>query len=282
MAEYAALRTTLGAFSLLGLDRASRVGGALFGAIGPRMGISRVARRNIERALPHYTPEQIDAVIAGMWNNLGRIVAEYPFLERIGRERVSITNPELLPQAVRDGGAAIFASGHIANWEIMPMRMLQENIFVNPVYRAPNNPYVDALLLKYRSAHGQLRSFGKSRKGLTQCLRAIQKNEAIGMLIDQKMNTGIEAKFFGHPAMTSTAFVELSRKTAVPLIPGRIVRNNGANFTITLYPPLVVEGRETRDVVADMHGYLEEWIKDKPEQWLWIHRRWKEARKKRK
>lgn len=272
MVEYAGLRTLLGLFWVMGLDAASAMGGALFETLGPRMGISRVGRRNIKRAFPDFTDEQVDATLRGMWNNLGRVMAEYPHLKRIADERITIEGLENMPP----NGNALFVSGHIANWEVMPIYMIRHGVLINPVYRAPNNPYVDRLLLKYRSAGGELRSFGKNLRGLTQSLQALQKGESVGMLIDQKMNTGIEAMFFGHPAMTSTAFVELSRKTGVPLMPGEIKRENGARFALRLHPALPVEGRETQEVVAQMHGILEDWIRKNPAQWLWIHRRWKE------
>lgn len=271
--EYAALICALSVFRVLPLDMASALGGAIFRTIGPRMGANKTALRHIALAFPEYDPAHVAQIAKGMWDNLGRVVAEYPHLDKIGRERVVLKTPEYVPPA----GAALFVSGHLGNWEAFTQGMvLRYGVAMNPVYRAPNNPYVDKLILKYRAAGGRLRSFGKNRKGLAETLKALQNGEVVGMLIDQKMNTGIEVPFFGHPAMTSTAFVELSRKLGCPLVPGRLVRTQGANFEIWLEPHLNVEGRSTEEVVGEMHRKLEGWIREYPEQWLWLHKRWKD------
>lgn len=269
--EYGLL-TLLGIYAILPTQAASAMGGAIFRAIGPHMGISKVARRNIAAAFPNWDQTQIEQTLTDMWDNLGRIIAEYPHLEDIARNRTTFVNGVVFHQ----GRATLYVSGHIANWEILPAALLfQQDIVMHSAYRAPNNPYVDALVVKYRAFGGRLRSFGKHRKGLAGIMQALQGGENVGMLIDQKMNTGIEAAFFGRVAMTSTAFVELSRKLGCPLVPGRIVRLPGCRFIMEGFPPIAVGDRPTEDIVADMHQVLENWITEHPGQWLWLHRRWK-------
>ncbi|MCB1538300.1 MAG: lysophospholipid acyltransferase family protein [Rhodospirillales bacterium] len=272
--EYALLRGFLGVCAVLPVDAASGMGAVILGAIGPRMGISRTARANIERAFPEWTPAQVKACVGGIWRHFGRVIAEYPHLETIARSRVTYLNLEVF-EALR-GRTVLFVSGHIGNWEVMPPALLLgQGITMHSAYRAPNNPLVDRLIVRLRGFGGRLKSFGKHRKGLAEILRALEGGESVGMLIDQKMNTGIEVPFFGRPAMTSTAFVELARKTGCPLVPGHIARTKGCHFVFSLEPPIAVAGRETETVVREMHGFLERWIRATPEQWLWMHRRWK-------
>ena len=276
--EYGALRAALFVYGVLPVDVASVCGGALFRAIGPFMGISKVARRNIAMCFPAKTATEIEAIVKGMWDNLGRVVAEYPHLKEIASStRVTFRNPERFETIRASGKAAIMVSGHIGNWEVLPPALtFVQNMPMHSVYRAPNNKLVDALLVRLRSFNGRLRSFGKNRKGLAETMRALQDGSVVGMLVDQKMNTGIEAQFFGKPAMTSTAFVELSKKLGCPVIPGRIVRTGGCKFEIELFEALIVDGRDTAAIVADMHAHLERWITEHPDQWLWLHRRWKQ------
>ncbi|HEY8964496.1 MAG TPA: lipid A biosynthesis acyltransferase [Alphaproteobacteria bacterium] len=270
--EYALLRSFLGLFALLPTETASNAGGAIFRTIGPLMGISKVAKRNMQRAFPHWDDVQINTNLKNMWDHLGRIVAEYPHLEDIAKNRTTL---EQDPNTSLDG-AVIFAGGHIGNWEVMPPTLLyQAGIEMHAAYRAPNNPYVDKLVVQYRSARGRLKSFGKTRGGLAGILKLLQDGGRIGMLIDQKMNTGIEASFFGHPAMTSTAFVEMARKTGCALVPFRCIRLPGCRFIVQTFSALPIDGRTTEEVVAHMHSILESWINAHPEQWLWLHRRWK-------
>lgn len=278
MLEYGALRAVHAVFAVLPVDMASNVGAAIFRTLGPLMGISRVGRRNIARVFPSYTRDQVETVLRGMWDNLGRVFAEYPHLEEIARNRVVFTTPKPYHDAGVRQTPTLFVGGHFANWEVLPPAMLlHHNITMHSAYRAPNNPYVDQYILKLRGFGGRLKSFGKTRRGLTDILRAMQAGDPVGMLIDQKMNTGIETKFFNYPAMTSTAFVELARKMNCPLIPGRIVRTKGCNFEIDAADDIAVGDRPTEDVVADTQRVLEDWILQHPEQWLWIHRRWKDA-----
>lgn len=272
--EYGLLKAYLGLLGVLSPEGASALSGAIFGTIGPLMGISKIGRRNIALALPHLTRSEVNTVMRGMWVHFGRVIGEYPHLEEIVKTRTLFRNPEKFSGL--HGKAVIFVSGHVGNWEVLPPAILfGQNIAMHSAYRAPNNPLVDTLLVRLRGFGGALRSFGKTRSGLGEIYRALQNNEAVGMLIDQKMNTGISVPFFNRPAMTSTAFVELARKTGCPLVPGRSIRVKGCQFEIDMCDPIPVGDRPTEDVVRDMHDILEGWIREYPEQWLWIHKRWK-------
>src|SRR5947208_743959 len=109
-------------FGRLPIDAASTVGGALARWIGPRLGISRRARRNLRAALPELTPAQIERILRGMWDNLGRVAAEYPHLRRIrvfeADGRVETRGIEHLDQALAAGRRVVMFGGHLANWEI--------------------------------------------------------------------------------------------------------------------------------------------------------------------
>lgn len=274
--EYAALRLMLEIFALLPAPYASAAGGAIFRTLGPLMGIDRVARRNLAGAFPDWPRDRIDTTAKEMWDNLGRALAEYPHLAAIARNHTTFRNPEALIALRDDRQPGVLVGGHVGNWEVIPPAMLfQFHFAMHPLYRAPNNPFVDELLVKIRGCGGRLQSFGKNRRGLGQTLKMLESGGHVGMLIDQKMNTGVEALFFNKPAMTSTAFVELARKMNCPLVPVRCIRIEGCRFEIELGTPLMVADRPTEDVIADMHALLENWIREYPAQWLWLHRRWK-------
>jgi len=281
MAEYALLRAALFVFAVMPPEGASNLGGAIFRTIGPRMGISRTARRNLRNCFPDWDDAQIEKTVTGMWDNLGRIVAEYPHIEEIAKNRTDFHPCPRATQAANEKQSILFATGHYGNWEVLPGSALYHlGVHVHVAYRAPNNPYVDRLIVRLRGLGGKLKSFGKTRRGLADIMMALKGGETVGMLVDQKMNTGIEAPFFGQPAMTSTAFVELPQKLGCPLIPARSVRKGPARFDVFLEDEIPVKDadgipRATEDVVADMHNVLERWIREYPDHWLWLHRRWK-------
>ena len=277
--EYFALSAVLGLFTLIQPDRASRWGGWLARQIGPRLGIHRLAQKNLQAALPGKTPEDYDAILKGMWDHLGRMVAEFPDLEFLIHD-LEIAGVEHLQNAYAKQSQVILFSGHIGNWEIMAPTLLRQRIPVDLVYRAPNNPYVARLLDKYRSLNGRLKLLPKSRSGTRQMVESIRTGRSIGILIDQKYNEGIETLFFGRPAMTSPAFVLMGQKYGCPVVPFRVERIEGIRFRLSFYPPLVLVNesgadRPAADVIDDAHTLLESWIAERPDQWLWIHHRWK-------
>jgi KDO2-lipid IV(A) lauroyltransferase len=143
-----------------------------------------------------------------------------------------------------------------------------------PIYRAPNNPFSDKLLKWARSMGGKLKTIPKSKTGTRQLVKALQEGAHIGMLIDQKYNEGIEADFMGRPAMTSPVYAQLAQKFDIPLIPLRIERTEGPNFRVTVFPPLETRNKNIEEIIDESHKLLGNWIKEKPEQWLWLHRRW--------
>ena len=270
-------------FRVMPLDAASACGGWLGRNIGPHLSASRKALKNLHAALPGKTDAEYTAIIEGMWDNLGRTIAEYPHLDKIGRNRTICINREALQKLSSDNLPGVLFTGHLANWEVSATGLLhQGGLPVDIVYRTPNNPWVAELLDRARSLNHRLPTIPKSRSSVRAMIQTMQQGRHIGMLIDQKYNEGIAVPFFGIPAMTSPAFVQLCQKFKCPLVPGRIERLNGARFRMTIYEPLkLFDDNGTplpvEAVIAVAHAHLESWIREKPEQWLWLHRRWDPA-----
>ncbi len=263
-------------FSVLDVDRASGLGGWIGRALGPRLAANRKALRNLRLALPGKSDDEYRKILLEMWDNLGRTFAEYPHLETIARTRVTATGTDYLKTIVDNKTSCIFFTGHLANWETAAAYAHTMGLDLDLIYRAPNNPYVEGILQRCRSLHGKLVTYPKSSQGMRDIVSALKSGRNIGILIDQKYNQGLPMPFFGRTAMTSPAFVQLAQKFSSPLHPGRVERVEGARFRITIFPEIETKGRAVEDVIARSHALLEEWISDKPGQWLWLHRRWRE------
>ncbi len=264
---------------ILGLSKlmptlwASNLGGWIGRTIGPRLAASRKARANIQMALPDKTEEEITQILTGMWENLGRVMMEYPHIKNIAKNHTEIIGIDIFK--ANQSTAPIFISAHLGNWEVCPPAFfLQTGIRVNPIYRAPNNPFSDKILNKVRTVNGALTPIPKSRGGTRNIVKTLQSGEGIGLLIDQKLNEGIKADLFGHPAMTSDHFAKLAQKLDCPIIPLQIERIKGINFRITVSEPLDIINKSSDEIVTETHSLLENWIGKRPEQWLWLHRRW--------
>jgi len=270
-----------GAFGLVPLEWASAVGGALGRTIGPRLGITKRARLNIARALPELSQAEVSPLIAGMWDNLGRVVAEYPHLRRIRvfepGGRVETRGFEHMDRAVATGRRMIIFSGHIANWEIGMLAAVQYGISVAQIYRAPNNPFIGRMITRFRGTGGEL--IPKGTVAARRAIAVLRRGSHLTMLADQKMNDGIPVLFFGRPAMTSSALAALALRFDCDVLPARVERLARARFRLTVFPPLPLprSGDHHADVAALMtqvNRILEQWIRDRPGEWFWLHRRW--------
>ena len=270
-----------GAFGLLPLDWASAVGGAVARRIGPSLAISKRARRNLGRAFPGLPQIEIERIVAGMWDNLGRVAAEYPHLREIrvfeAGGRVETHGFEHMDRAVAAGRRMIIFSGHIANWEIGLLAAVQYGISVAQIYRAANNPLVDRMITRFRGDAGEL--IPKGTVAARRAIAVLRRGDHLTMLADQKMNDGIPVPFFGRPAMTTSALASLALRFDCDVLPARVERLGGARFRLTVFPPLPLprSGDHHADIAALMsqvNSILEEWVRDRPEQWFWVHRRW--------
>ncbi len=263
------------------IDRASAVGGWLARTIGPRIGISRRARRNLERAFPDRTRAEIDAIIVDMWDNLGRVAAELPHVSRLdpfaNDGRFELCGFARVDTAKALGKPMIFFAGHLANWEIPAMVGRRYGVPAHLIYRPANNPWIDELYREGREfAHVLI---AKGAVGARLAIEALKNGQPLGLLIDQKMNDGIAVPFFGRDAMTAPALGSLALRFDCTVLPVQVERLGGARFRVTIHPPLELarSGDRQQDIYETMrraNALLEDWIRQRPGQWLWLHRRW--------
>jgi KDO2-lipid IV(A) lauroyltransferase len=267
---------------MLSIDASSAVGGAVARTIGPWIGVSRRARKNLRDVFPEKSDAEIEALIRDMWDNLGRVAAEYPHLARILAThpdgRIEVRGMEHVERAKARGTSIIFFSGHLANWEVCAITAMKFGAPLNLVYRPANNEAVEKLFQDGRGAiaEGLLPKGPDGARAMLQCLR---DHRHLGMLLDQKMSDGIEVPFFGRPAMTAGALGPLAQKYECTVIPSQIERLEGARFRLTFHPPLNIPDSGDRKadalaVMARVNQYFEDWIRQRPGQWLWLHRRW--------
>lgn len=280
-AETAGVLAAYAVFRLMPIDWASGVGGFLARSIGPRLGLSRRARHNIALAMPELSAAEIETIVVGMWDNLGRIGGETPHMQHLdptdGSGRIEIVGMEHVEEG-RKAGAALVFSGHLGNWELMAAMSNRLGLGIQVIYRAANNPWIDRIIQNIRP--GLMAP--KGAQGARQAVVALKEGRPLALLVDQKMNDGISVPFFGREAMTAPALVDLARKFRIPAYPVRVERLNGARFRITVLPAMRFEAgadrhADLRDGMTRVNALLESWIRDKPAQWLWLHRRWPES-----
>ena len=277
--EYLLVRFVYALFGLLSLDRSSALGGWIGRTVGPHLAITQRAHDNLAHALPELSGQDRDRVIGDMWDNLGRIFGEYPHLGE--HSHVEVIGAEHVDRLLEDGNGALFFSAHLGNWEIVSLGATRRGVDLIQIYRTANNPWVERLIQRARAPIGG-RQHAKGTRGTRHMLRALKRGEQVAMLVDQKYNEGIAIPFFGRDAMTTPAVAELALRFQVPVIPARVERLAGARFRLTVYPPLDLPDTgdrqaDVRSVMMTINQTLEQWIRDRPGQWLWLHRRWPKA-----
>ncbi|GBQ92131.1 lysophospholipid acyltransferase family protein [Asaia krungthepensis] len=284
--EYGVVRIALAGLSALPPAVASNLGGWVARHIGPRLGVTRVARANLEMALPRLSPADHERIIIGLWDNLGRTVAEFPHLAQLKRDTQtgpgwSISNAETLEAMAAASRPVIFFSGHIGNWEMLPPIVARHGLPFASFYRAAGNPLIDRLIiaLRNRAMECDAPMFAKGAKGARLALRHLSRGHHLGILGDQKMNDGIECRFFGLPAMTASAAASFAVKYDCPIVTGRIIRLGPARLHLEVGPVLYPDMKAPRQIeigslTQQLNDRLENWITERPESWLWLHRRW--------
>ena len=262
-------------------EMASNLGGLVARTLGPRLRVSERARRNLRLVMPELSEPRIAEIVRGMWDNLGRTFAEYPHLGRITdptSDRVDWADMEPVRRLRDEWGAGILCSAHIANWEIMPVTAAQNGLDMTIIVREPNNPHVRGIIDRLRGVAGGGRT-PKGESGAKESIRVLRSGRVLGVLFDQKLNRGLRAPLFGIDAMTAAAPAQLALRFRCPLILVRIERTGPARFRLTAQGPLPLPETGTRqddtlELVRRMNAVLEDWIRARPEQWFWLHRRW--------
>jgi KDO2-lipid IV(A) lauroyltransferase len=239
--------------------------------------LRRVANRNLDLALPD-TPHP--EVIDGCFQSLARVVAMLARFPDIDKSNVysliRYEGFEHFEAAKRAGKGVLFATAHLGNWEFSAFAHALMSEPMSFVVRPLDNPTLDEIATSYRTLSGN-RLIGRGKDFLRPLLEALRHNEAVGILIDQNVtpDRGIFIDFFGRPACVDSAFARIAARTGAAVIPGYALwSEEESRYILHFDPPVPMTGDVQADTQA-VHARLEAAIRRNPDQWLWIHRRWK-------
>lgn len=279
--EAVAFRALALLFGALPVDWASGFGGWFARSLGPHLPVTQRAVANLKLALPGISEAEIRRIVTGMWENFGRTYCEFPHLSRIVHdpERLEVVDERDEVARTADGQAAVYVAGHLANWELLAAalsRHLQRDVTL--VVREPSNPLVRGLVERGRAAAAG-RRVAKGASGSKEIVATLRRGGALLMLCDQKLNKGLAMPFFGVEARTPTAPARLALRFDCPIEPFRMERLGGARFRMTLGPALAKpdaadNGAAVAQLTGRINNVLEDWIRARPAQWFWLHRRW--------
>jgi len=256
--------------------------------IGALLPENRLGRENLAAAFPEKSAAEIEEILRGVWDNLGRVGAEFVHLERLwdyespgkpGRFDISPTTVQRFLHLIEDGEPALIFSAHLANWELPAISAATHGVDSTVLYRGPNIPAIDRWITETRAAlMGTLIQTGLDAP--LKLAQALERGSHVGMLVDQYYVRGVPVTFFGQPTKANPLLARLARHFDCPIYGVRLVRLPSHRFraeiTEAIDPTRDAEGKI--DVAGTMQiitGVVESWIREHPEQWLWLHRRWR-------
>ncbi|MEM9277384.1 MAG: lipid A biosynthesis lauroyl acyltransferase, partial [Pseudomonadota bacterium] len=238
-------------------------------------------------AFPEKSREEIENILSEMWANMGRIAAEYVYLDQIfdiveedqSKGRVEITGAENFHKMKDHDGGVICFTGHTGNWDLLPIASAVYGLNITALFRPPNNRYMARRVLSARkTAMGHL---VPSKVGASWALaNVLEEGGAVGMLVDQFFSKGTEITFFDRQTMANPLLAKLTRQFDCPVFPARCIRLPGGRFRIDIEPEVKRHYRKdgslnTDRLTQDVNACVERWVREHPEQWLWLHKRWR-------
>ncbi len=241
--------------------------------------LRRVAYRNLALALPELGAARQREIVDGVFRSIARVLVAFAKFPAIRRDTVKqwlrCEGLEYVEEALRQGRGVLFATAHLGNWELSAYAHALLAAPMDVVVRTFDNPLIDALFERRRGLSGN-RMIGK-KEYARSILKALAANRAVGILVDQNSaaDAGVFVDFFGVKACAGTGFVKLAARSGAAVIPGFAVWEEAEKrYVLRFRPPVPMTGDAARDTQL-VQSELERAIRQYPDQWLWIHRRWK-------
>lgn len=258
--------------------RAARRAVAVFDLLAPRL--RRTAWRNFELAMPELDRAARARLLEGCWMNLARVIAMMAQFPRIGKDNIGgfirYEGLENYQRAKARGRGVLVATAHLGNWEFSAFAhaLMTEPMAV--VARRLDNPLLDELVTQYRTMSGN-RVIGRGQDFLRPLVETLRANGAVGILVDQNVTAdrGVFVEFFGRKACVDGGFIRLAHRTGAAVVPGYALWSEREGRHVLYFEPEIVMTGDAQADTQAVHARLEAAIRRAPEQWLWIHRRWK-------
>jgi len=267
-------------FKILGLKISSHISGKFFQLIGPIFRSKKLIQKNIIRAFPNIDEININKITTSMWNNYGRVFAEYMFIKKFRyqkqNENIIIEGREILEDIKKNNQKVVFISGHFSNFELMAMEIEKVGINLAAIYRPLNNIFLNFILERIRKKYICKNQIKKGIGGVKELLKLYKEGYSTALMIDQRVSEGIKATFFNEEAFTTTIPAQLVKKFNTPIVPIFIERFDNIKFKMTVHKPLIFSDNVSiENITLKLNQILEKMILENPKEWIWSHNRWK-------
>ena len=267
-------------FKILGIKISSYIGGKLFEFIGPFFRSKELIDKNIRRAFPKIDQDKLASIKSSMWNNYGRVFAEYMFIKDYRnnnlKNNIIIEGDEILKDLKEKNKKVIFISGHFSNFELMAMQIEKFGIKLAAIYRPLNNIFLNSIMERIRKKYICKNQIRKGIGGLKELMKLNKNGYSTALMIDQRVSEGSKINFFNEKAFTTTIPAQLIKRFNISVVPIFIERFDSIKFKMTVNTPIdFAEEDSIDDITENLNGIIEKMIIKNPNNWIWSHNRWK-------
>tara|TARA_B100000989_G_scaffold269732_1_gene225357 strand:+ start:304 stop:1167 length:864 start_codon:yes stop_codon:yes gene_type:complete len=267
-------------FRIIGYKIASNFGYFIGKTVGPKFRTKKIIIENLKNLNSSIKDDQLNKIIKRMWGNYGRILAEYPYIPSFRKKKLEnylkIEGLENLKKIKNSEKPTVFISGHFNNFELMAMIIDREGIELSTIYRPLNNKFLNIIMEYIRRNYICKNQIKKGLRGVREALANFKKGKSLAIMIDQRVSEGIDSKFFGKNAFTTTIPAQFVKKFNCIIQPVYIERIDGINFKILFDKQFsFADNTSIESITETLNKWLEEKITIHPDQWIWSHNRWK-------
>ena len=265
---------------IIGYKNSSNLGASIVGKIGPFFRSKKTINKNLTIAFPQISDEKINFITKSMWENYGRILADYVFLKDFRKlklkEYVRFNDNNILSTIKKKNKPVIFISGHFNNFELLAMYLEMKGINLAAIYRPLNNIFLNKIMVNIRSSYICKKQIPKGIAGVKTMVNLFKKNTSLALMIDQRVSQGSQIKFFNQSALTTTIPAQFVKKYQCLVVPVYVERKNKNYFDLNIEKPFEFNQKDSIEFITQtLNRWLEEKIKNNPNQWIWTHNRWK-------
>ena len=267
-------------FKILGIKISSFISGKLFELIGPFFRSKKIIDENIKRAFPKIEHDEITKIKSSMWNNYGRVFAEYMFIKNFRNnslnKNIIVEGKEILEDIKKNNKKVIFISGHFSNFELMAMQIEKFGIKLATIYRPLNNIFLNSIMERIRKKYICKNQIKKGIGGLKELMKLNKNGYSTALMIDQRVSEGSKVNFFNEKAFTTTIPAQLIKRFNISIVPIFIERFDDIKFEMTVHRPInFSDDNSIEDITENLNGIIEKMIIKNPKHWIWSHNRWK-------
>ena len=278
--EYIIIKSLFLFFKLIGYQRSSNLGEKIGKIFGPLFRSKKLILENLRFSKIGNDDKDRLKILEEMWGNYGRILSEYPFIEKFKygnlHNFININGQDILIEILKNKTQVIFISGHFSNFELMAQHIEKSNIKLAAIYRPLNNFFLNNTMEEIRKKFICKKQIKKGLSGTREVLKNINDGYSIALMIDQRVSEGIKVDFFNRKALTTTIPAQLIKKYKLNVVPVHIERQNKHYFNLCFKKPIIFDpSDDVEKITFTLNECLEKMILKNPSQWIWSHNRWK-------